>query len=117
MSTLGRIILGDPAAVSRVGINGSESAQSETSIRLSRGTGSLIVAPQGLYRSFLKNFAAVYPDPTDRPWASEDEVELEFGHFVSKVSVKSGCELSLIVLSYNSLNHLVTIITTESTNL
>jgi len=58
----GRIILGaDPGAVSRVGINGGESAQSETSIRMSRGTGSLIVAPQGLSRPFLKTFAAVNP--------------------------------------------------------
>ena len=98
-------------------INGGESAQSETSIRLSRGTGSLRLAPQGLSHPFLKTFAAVYPDPTDRPWASEDEVELEFGHFVSKVSVKSGCELSLILLFFNSLNHLDSIITTESTSL
>ena len=72
---------------------------------------------QGLSRPFLKTFATVYPDPADRPWVSEDEVELEFGHFVTKVSVKSGCEISLILLFYNNLNHLVSIITTESYNL
>ena len=45
-------------------------AQSEKSTRLSSGTGSLIAAPQGLSGPFFKSFAAVYPDPTDRPWAS-----------------------------------------------
>ena len=43
-----------------------------TSIRMSWGTGSLRVASQGLSRAFLKTFAAVLPDPTDRPWVSED---------------------------------------------
>ena len=35
-------------------------AQSQTSIRMSRGTGSLGVASQGLSRLFLKTFAAVF---------------------------------------------------------
>ena len=43
-----------------------------TSIRMSWGTGSLRVASQGLSRAFFKTFAAVLPDPTDRPWVSED---------------------------------------------
>ena len=39
----------------------------KTTIRMSRGTGSLTVASQGLSRPFLKTFTAVFPDPTDRP--------------------------------------------------
>ena len=39
--------------------------QSQTSIRISRGTGSFRVASQGLSRQFLKTFAAVVsPDAT-----------------------------------------------------
>ena len=30
------------------------------------------IASQGLSRPFLKTFTAFYPDPTDRPWVSED---------------------------------------------
>ena len=41
-------------------------------IRTSRGTSSLRVASQGLSHLFLKSFAAVSPDPTDRSWVSED---------------------------------------------
>ena len=41
-------------------------AQSETSIRMSRGTGLLRVASQGLSHPFLKTLVAVYPDPTNR---------------------------------------------------
>ena len=47
-------------------------AQSEASIRISRGTGLLRVASQGLSHQFLKTFTAVFPDPTDRPLVSED---------------------------------------------
>ena len=43
-------------------------SDSETNIRMSRGTGLITEASQGLSRPFLKTFAAVYPDPTDRPW-------------------------------------------------
>ena len=43
-------------------------SDSETNIRMSRGTASITVASQGLPRPFLKTFAAVYPNPTDRPW-------------------------------------------------
>ena len=43
----------------------------KTIIRMSRGTGSLTVASQGLSRPFLKTFTAVFPDPTDRPWVSK----------------------------------------------
>ena len=43
-------------------------SDSETNIRMSRGTASITVASQGLSRPFLKTFAAVYPYPTDRPW-------------------------------------------------
>ena len=43
-------------------------AQSETSIRMSRGTGSLRVASHGLSRLSLKSFA----DLTDRPSVSDD---------------------------------------------
>ena len=39
---------------------------------MSRGTGLLRVASQGLSLPFLKTFAAVYHDPTDSPWVSED---------------------------------------------
>ena len=42
-------------------------AQSQTSIRISRGTGSF-----GLSCPLLKTFAAVFSDPTDRPWVFED---------------------------------------------
>ena len=44
----------------------------KASIRTSRKTSSLRVASQGLSHLFLKTFAAVSPDPTDRPWVSED---------------------------------------------
>jgi len=47
-------------------------AQSQTNIRMSRGTGLFRVASQGLSRPFLKTFAVNIPDPTDRPWVSED---------------------------------------------
>ena len=47
-------------------------AQSEKSIPMSPGTGSLRVVSQGFCRPFLKTFAAVYPHPTDRPWVSEN---------------------------------------------
>ena len=47
-------------------------AQSHTSIRIGRGTGSLRKASQGLSCPFLKTFAAVFFDPTDRPWVSDD---------------------------------------------
>ena len=43
-------------------------SDSETNIRMSRGTASMTVASEGLSRPFLKTFAAVYPYPTDRPW-------------------------------------------------
>ena len=33
------------------------------------GTGFLRVAFQGLSRLFLKTLAAIFPDPTDHPWA------------------------------------------------
>ena len=46
-------------------------AQSDASIRISPGTGLLRVASQGLSHPFLKAFAAVFPDPTDRPLVSE----------------------------------------------
>ena len=46
-------------------------SQSETSIGMSRGTVSLRVASRGLRRPFLKTFAAVFLDPTDRPWVCE----------------------------------------------
>ena len=47
-------------------------AQSETSIRMSPGTVSLTIASQGFSCPFSKTFAAVFPDPTDRRWVSED---------------------------------------------
>ena len=41
-------------------------AQSQTNIRMSRGTRLLRLASQGLSRStFLKTFAAIIPDPTE----------------------------------------------------
>ena len=52
-------------------------AQSETSIRMSRGTRSLSIASKRLFLSFLKIFAAVFPDPTDRSWVSEDVVVVD----------------------------------------
>ena len=42
-------------------------AQSETSIRLSRGTGSLRVGYWRLSRAFFKTFSAVSRGPADRP--------------------------------------------------
>ena len=39
---------------------------------MSRGTGSVRVASQGLSCPFLKTVAAVFPDPTDRLQASKD---------------------------------------------
>ena len=50
----------------RLGTKNTFCAQSETSIRMSRGTGLLRVASQGFSQPFLKTLAAVYPDPTDR---------------------------------------------------
>ena len=44
----------------------------KASIRTSRKTSSLRVASQGLSHLFLTTFAAVSPDPTDRPWVSKD---------------------------------------------
>ena len=44
---------------------------------MSRGTGLLRVASQGLSSPFLKTFAAIIPDPTDRPWVSKDESSSE----------------------------------------
>ena len=46
--------------------------QSQLSIRVIRGTGSLRVAFQGLSRLFLKTFGAIIPGPTDRPSVPED---------------------------------------------
>ena len=46
-------------------------AQSETSIRMSNGTGLLRVESQGLSRQFLKPFSAVYPDPHSNFLGSE----------------------------------------------
>ena len=45
--------------------------QSETSIRMSNGTGLLRVESQGLSRQFLKPFSAVYPDPHSNFLGSE----------------------------------------------
>ena len=53
-------------------------AQSQTSIRMSRGTGSSAVASQGLSRLFLKTFAAVF-EPNWPPLGlrlSEDALQL-----------------------------------------
>ena len=47
-------------------------AQSETSIRISRRTGSLRIVSWGLSRPFMKTFDAVHSDPNDRPWVSEE---------------------------------------------
>ena len=44
---------------------------------MNRGTGSLRIASQGLSCPFLKNFTFIYPDPTDRPWVSEDDCILD----------------------------------------
>ena len=53
-------------------------AQSETSIQKSRGTEVVLkVAPQGLSHSFLKTFAAFYPDPTNRRWVSKDGLSVD----------------------------------------
>ena len=38
---------------------------------MSRGTGSLRIASQGLSRTFLKTFTAVFPFATDRLWVSK----------------------------------------------
>ena len=45
-------------------------------IRIGRGTGSLWVTSQGISCPFLKTFATVLSDPTDRPWVSEDDILL-----------------------------------------
>ena len=44
---------------------------------MSRGTRSLSIASKRLFLSFLKIFAAVFPDPTDRSWVSEDVVVVD----------------------------------------
>ena len=41
------------------------------------GTGLLRVASQGLSSPFLKTFATIIPDPTDRPWVSKDDSSSE----------------------------------------
>ena len=38
------------------------------------GTGSLRAVFRGLSFRFLKTLAAVFPDPTGRPWVSEDDL-------------------------------------------
>lgn len=53
-------------------INNNFRAQSQTNIRMSRGTGLFRVASQGLCRPFSKTFVVNIPDPTDRPWVSKD---------------------------------------------
>ena len=45
---------------------------------MSRGTGLLRLASEGLSHLFLKTFAAVFPDPTDRPWVCEDGIYPDF---------------------------------------
>ena len=45
---------------------------SKTRIRMSCRTALLSVAFQGLSRPVFKTFAAVFSDPTDRPWVSDD---------------------------------------------
>ena len=45
---------------------------------MSRGTGLLRLASQGFSHPFLKTFAAVFPDPTDRPWVCEDGIYPDF---------------------------------------
>ena len=46
---------------------------------MSCGTGLLREASQGLSHPLLKTFAAVavFPDPTDRPWVSEDDKNVD----------------------------------------
>ena len=46
-------------------------AKSQTNIRISRATGRQEYS-QGLSLPFLKTFAAVFPDSTDRLWVSKD---------------------------------------------
>ena len=53
---------------------------------MSRGTCSLRVASQELSCPFsVKTFAAVFPDPTDRPWLSEDVIKRAKGRTIRKV--------------------------------
>ena len=53
---------------------------------MSRGTCSLRVAYQELSCPFsVKTFAAVFPDPTDRPWLSEDVIKRAKGRTIRKV--------------------------------
>ena len=58
-------------------------AQSQTTIQISRGTGSFIVVSQGLSHPFLKTFAALFHDLNDRPWVSEDECHWDCFDIVS----------------------------------
>ena len=41
---------------------------------MSRGTRSLRAASQRVFLLFFKIFAAIFRDPTDRSWVSEDVV-------------------------------------------
>ena len=61
-------------------------AQSQTSIWISQGTGLLTVVSQGLLHLFMETFVAIFPDPTNRPWVSEDEEEL--GKLINDASQK-----------------------------
>ena len=52
--------------------------RSLASVRMSRGTGLLRLASQGLSHPFWKTCAAVFPDPTDRPWVCEGGIYPDF---------------------------------------
>ena len=52
----------------------SDWAQKQTSIRICRRTGSLIVLSPGLSCPFLKTLAAFFPDPTDQPVGRRNEL-------------------------------------------
>ena len=52
--------------------NQGEKAEREENLMCPLRVHNTIRPAQGLFRPFLKAFAAVYLDPTDRPWVSDD---------------------------------------------
>lgn len=81
-------------------------AQSEKSVKMSRGTGSLRVASQGLSCLFLKLSSAVYPDPASRPYtehvrttlgAYQNDDLMKMSHFVANLNGLFDATLDIIM--------------------
>ena len=77
--------------------------RSLASIRMSRGTGLLRLASQGLSHPFLKTFAAVFPDPTDRPWVCEDGIYPDFLKRYFQIDLFFKKKINQSIIYFNTL--------------